>query len=388
MPLQIFNNQGNPLGNTNVIVSNQAQLLNNQNQIINPATLESILELNSLLSGIKTDIDTKIILSNTNDVKVTSSALPTGAATSVNQNITNNLLTDIKNKIPNDSNGYLVINKDGLATSTNQTLIYEILNDKFDVDLSTRASETTLSSVNSNVVLVKNSIDTANTNIVDAITPKATENTLQTVNSNVVALSTKLDDVKTSIISQLDTRVRGLFDQNGNPIDSVLIPVINNRGISNLNITIDQYYAFNKQMFFYGHSINIGANNTNAIGLINPINSGKIVLIKNIYIARNQDNSNGVFFYIRRGASITPGTQVIPMSTISGGTSIVTLYTTPTVTNVGVLLFVIGINNSESSKCENLNFRYGLNPGENLLIVGNATANNTPCFITIEWAEV
>jgi len=352
------------------------------------ATENTLSQINSKLST-DTNNNLKVNITNSNlNVNVTSSALPTGAATSVNQNITNNLLTDIKNKIPNDSNGYLVINKDGLATSTNQTLIYGILNDKFDVDLSTRASETTLSSVNSNVVLVKNSIDTANTNIVDAITPKATENTLQTVNSNVVALSTKLDDVKTSIISQLDTRVRGLFDQNGDPINSVLIPIINNRGISNLTATIDQYYAFNKQMFFYGYSINIGANDTNVIGLINPTDSGKIVLIKNIYIARNQDNSNGVFFYIRRGASITPGTQVIPMSTISGGTSIVTLYTTPTVTNVGNLLFVIGINANESSKCENLNFRYGLNPGENLLIVGNATANNTPCFITIEWAEV
>jgi len=260
--------------------------------------------------------------------------------------------------------------------------------DRVNVNLSTRASESTLSNVNSNIVLVKNSVDTANTNIVNAITPKATENTLQSVNSNIVALSTKLDEVKTSIISQLDIRVRGLFDSNGNPISSISIPIISNRGISNLTTTIDQYYALNRQMFYYGYSLNINANDTNVIALINPSNSGRVFLIKDIYIARNQDNANRVFFYVRTMATISTGTPVTPRSTISGRTSSAILYRAPTITNVGNLIFVVGLNSSESSKTEKLDLMYGLNPGENLVIIGNASANGTPCFVTLTWVEV
>jgi hypothetical protein len=370
--------------NTNQNVTNT--YLNEINSKV--ATENTLAQINSKLS-IDTNNNLKVNVTNSNlNVNVISSVLPTGAATSANQNVTNNLLTDIKNKIPNDSNGYLVINKDGLATSANQTQIYNILNDKFDVNLSTRASETTLSNVNSNIVLVKNSVDTANTNIVNAITPKATENTLQTVNSNVVALSSKLDEVKSSIINQLDWRVRGLFDNNGDPIDSILLSILNKRGIFNISSILEQYLTFSKKMFYYAYSVNIGAGDTNLLALINPPNSGKIFLINRIIIARNQDNSNGVIFRINFNANNVTGTQRTPLSTIQGGTSSSILYTAPTATSIGSQMFVLGINAYESSKNEDLNLEFGLNPGENLFIIGNATANGTPCYITIEWAEV
>jgi hypothetical protein len=51
-------------------------------------------------------------------------------------------------------------------------------------------------------------------------------------------------------------------------------------------------------------------------------------------------------------------------------------------------MLVLGINAYESSKDEDLDLEFGLNPGENLFIIGNASANGTPCYITIEWAEV
>jgi hypothetical protein len=352
------------------------------------ATENTLSQINNKLS-IDTNNNLKVNVTNSNlNVNVVSSVLPTGAATSTNQNVTNSLLTDIKNKIPNDANGYLVINKDGLATSANQTQIYNILDDKFDVELSTRASEATLSNVNSNVVLVKNSVDTANTNIVNAITPKATENTLQTVNSNVVALSSKLDEVKSSIVNQLDWRVRGLFDNNGNPIDSILLSILNKRGIFNIDSILEQYLTFNKQMFYYTYSVNVNGNDTNLLALINPSNSGKIFLINRIIVARNQDNSNSVTFRINFNASNVTGTQRTPLSTIQGGTSSSILYTAPTATNMGSQMLVLGINAYESSKDEDLDLEFGLNPGENLFIIGNASANGTPCYITIEWAEV
>jgi hypothetical protein len=486
MPLQIFNDQGNPLENINVTVSNQSQLLNNQNQIINPATLESIQELNSLLSGIKTDIDTKIILSNTNDVKITDSVLPNGAATdstlisgnakfrildsngnsisstegaldvniksgistnlsatndsvliygydqtngnykpikvdqdglilinkdglstSEKQDISNtylneidnkvateNTLSQINNKLSIDENNNLKVNvisstlPNGASTSLNQIQIYNILNDKLDVNLSTRASESTLSNVNSNIVLVKDSIDTANTNIVNAITPKATESTLQTVNSNVAALSPKLDEVKSSIVNQLDSRVRGLFDNNGDPIDSILLSILNKRGIFNISSLLEQYLAFNKQMFYYTYSININSTDMNILALVNPSNSGKIFLIKNILLTRRQTITSSITLLVNFNASGVSGTQRTPFSTISGGNSASILYSAPTASATGTTRLALGLNSSGGSVEKNLNFEFGLLPGENLLIIGNATTSGTTSYITIEWAEV
>jgi hypothetical protein len=496
MPLQIFNNQGNPLENINVNVSNQSQLLNNQNQVINPATLESIQELNSLLSEIKTDIDTKIILSNTNDVRITNSVLPNGAATdstlisgnakfrifdsngnsisstegaldvniksgmgiSVNlnatndsvlvygydqangnykpikvnqdglilinkdglatsekQDISNTYLSEIDNKVATENTLLQINNKlssdeyknlnvkisnsnldvsvtssvlpSGAATSANQTQIYNILNDKLDVNLSSRASESTLSEVNSNIVSVKNSIDTANTDIVNAITFKATENTLQTVNSNVAALSPKLDEVKTSIVNQLDWRVRGLFDNDGNPISSALLSILNKRGIFNIGSILGQYLAFNKQMFYYTYQVSVNTGDTYLLALINPPNSGKIFLINRIAVVRIYSSTNNVGIRVNINAVINSGTQRLPLSTISGGTSSSILYTSPTITNIGNLMFVLVDNTYTANMEKQLNLEFGLNPGENLLIMGNASAV-TPCYITIEWAEV
>jgi len=203
-------------------------------------------------------------------------------------------------------------------------------------------------------------------------------------NKDISTLQSKIEDIKT----QLDTRVRSLFDVNGDPVNSILIPITGNRSISSLSATIDQYYALNKQMFYYGYSININGNDTNVMALINPVGSGKTILMKRICIARNQDNANGVFFYIKFKATGLSGTSVTPSSTLSGGTSIATLYTAPTVTTTGNLIFVTALNSSESSKQEDFNLNYGLNPGENLFIVGNATANGTPCFVTLNWVEV
>jgi hypothetical protein len=356
MPLQIFSNQGNPLENINVTVSNQSQLLNNQNQVINPATLESIQELNSLLSGIKTDIDTKIILSNTNDVKITDSVLPNGASTSVNQ-----------------------------------MQIYNILNDKLDVNLSTRASESTLSNVNSNIILVKNSVDTANTSIVNAIALKATENTLQSVNLNIATLSSKLDEVKSSIISQLDTQVRGLFDANGNAIDSLFTPIFGFNGILAINVSLDQYLTFNKKIFYYFNVFTLGGNDTKILAIVNPVTNTKTFFVRRIVISRNIDNNNGMFVYIRTNAQGVTGTSVNPTtinSTLGGGTSTATIYTSPNYTSAGNTRFVFGLTTNEGSREVRFDFGFGLNPGENLFLVGNATANGTPCFLTIEWAEV
>jgi len=309
----------NALEQITVTIDNIIGIKDTSGTQINPATLESIQGLNTLLTDIKTlinSLDTKTIIVNTNDVKITSSVLPTNAAKEAGGNL------------------------DLIKSNT----------DKIDVSLSTRATETTL----------------------------------QNIDTNVIALSPKVDAIKT----QLDTRVRGLFDVNGDPINSVLIPITGNRSISNLSATIDQYYAFNKQMFYYGYSVSIGGNDTNVMALINPVGSGKTILIKRICIARNQDNNNGVFFSIRSGATVSSGTPVTPLSTISGGTSAAVLYTAPAVTATGNLLCVMALNSNESSKQEDFNLIYGLNTGENLLIIGNATANGTPCFVTLNWVEV
>jgi hypothetical protein len=351
------------------------------------ATENTLSEINNKLSSdASKNLNVNVTNSNLN-VSVVSSALPTGAATSANQNVTNSLLTDIKNKIPNDANGYLIINKDGLATSANQTQIYNILNDKFDVDLSTRASETTLSSVNTNIVLVKNSVDTANTNIVNAITPKATENTLQTVNSNVAALSPKLDEVKTSIVNQLDLRVRGLFDNDGNPINSEVLSILNKRGIFNIGSILEQYLAFNKQIFYYTYQVSVGISDTNLLALINPSGSGKIFLINRIIVSKIYNTTNTVGFRVNYNATGVSGTARTPLSTIPGGTSSSTLYTAPTVSSTGSLMFALMNNAYETTKEKIFNLEYGLNPGENLLIIGVASAATT-CYVTIEWAEV
>ena len=231
-----------------------------------------------------------------------------------------------------------------------------------------------------NLSLIKSNTDKLDV----SLSTRSTETTLQGVNTNLIALGPKVDVIKT----QLDTRVRGLFDADGNSINSIAIPIIGYRGISSLSAIIDQYYAFSKQMFYYGYSISINGNDTNAMALINPAGSGKTILISRICIARNQDNSNGVFFYIRTGATGLSGTSVTPSSTLSGGTSMATLYTAPTATTTGNLIFVTALNSSESSKQEDFNLNYGLNPGENLFIIGNATGNGTPCFVTLNWVEV
>jgi len=309
----------NALEQITVTIDNIIGIKDTTGMQINPATFESIQGLNTLLSDIKTlinSLDTKTTIVNTNDVKVTSSVLPTGAAKETGGNL------------------------DLIKSNT----------DKIDIPLSTRATETTL----------------------------------QDVDTNVIALGPKVDAIKT----QLDTRVRGLFDADGNSINSIAIPIIGYRGISSLSATIDQYYAFNKQMFYYGYPININGNDTNVMALINPANSRKTILIKRIYIARNQDNNNGVFFSIRSGATVSPGTPVTPLSTIGDGTSAAILYTAPAVTATGNLIFVMALNANESSKQEDYNLNYGLNTGENLLIIGNATANGTPCFVTLNWVEV
>jgi hypothetical protein len=143
-------------------------------------------------------------------------------------------------------------------------------------------------------------------------------------------------------------------------------------------------------MFYYGFPVNINTTDTYVIALINPTNSGKTILIKTIQIARNQNNGSTVLFSIKSSGTISPGTQVTPTSTIKGGTSIATLYTTPSVTTTSStrFLFAIGLNYSENSKFINLDLRYGITPGDNLFIVGDSTGSNTPCFVTIEWVEV
>jgi hypothetical protein len=325
--------------------------------------------------------------------------LPTGAATE-------STLSSINTKMPSDparESGNLS------SIATNATSI----NSKIDLI----AKDSTLSSLNNKVTITQNGIKVdgsaviqpisvnslplpanaaqetggnlasikSNTDKLDVnLSTRATETTLQSVNTNLTTLGSKVDNIKT----QLDTRVRGLFDVNGNPINSILMPITGNRSISDLSATIEQYYAFNKQMFYYGYSISVGGNDTNIIALINPSGSGKTILINKIYIARNQDSNNGVFFYIRTGATGLSGTSVTPSSTLSGGTSIATLYPTPTATNTGKLIFVTALNSNEGSRQEDFNLDYGLNPGENIFIIGNATNNNTPCFITLEWVEV
>ena len=337
------------------------------------ATENTLSQINNKLTSTNGDLNVNVTNSSITAV-VSSSVLPTGAATSAKQDISNDLLTQIRDKIPVDGNGYIIINKDNLATSNNQTLIYSLLNDKIDVDLSTRASENTLTNVNSNIILVKNSVDT--------ISSKQ-----DTTNNNLLTINNTIEQSKVDIVNQLDTRVRGLFDSLGNPIDTKLIPIINNRGLVQVSIPLFQVLAFSNKLFSYTHNMNINAGDTNVLSLINPVNSGKTIMIYKICVARNQDYNNSVFFVVRKNSTVSGGTLQSVNSTYFGGTSIANLYTTPTITN-GVNLTIIGINASESSKLETFDFCWGLLPGENLAIIGNANANGVPCFISISWAEV
>jgi len=272
MPIQIFDENNQPVTNVNVVVSNQTQLLDSQNNLINPAKEDGNLQ---------------------------------------------------------------------------------ILSNKIDTNLSTRATEVTL----------------------------------QSVNTNLEGIAPKID----AITAQLSTQVRGLFDNNGNPITSILVPIFGYRGISNVNISLDQYLTFNKRIFYYFIAQNVNANDTKIIALVNPSNSTKTFFIRRISIARNLDNNNSVFFYIRtnaQGITGTPVNQNNIVSTLSGGTSVSNIYTTPNYTSAGSTRFVIGLNAYEGSRESVFEFGFGLNPGENLFMIGNATSNGTPCFITIEWAEV
>jgi len=401
MPIQIFDENSQPITNVNVAVNNQTQLLDSQNNLINPVKEDGNLQtlvnaitpklnlaLTDLLNGIK-GLNNKDISTLEQQIITLQTFLNDKINLSI-QDLANSLeqisvtvdniigLKDINSNQINPATLESIQGLNSLLSDIKNLLNFLNTNDVKVTSsvLPTNAAKET----GGNLDLIK-----SNTDKIDvSLSTRATETTLQGVDTHLIALGPKLDDIKT----QLDTRVRGLFDVNGNPINSILIPITGNRGISSLSATIDQYYAFNKQMFSYGYSVSINGNDTNVMALINPVGRGKMILMKKIYIARNQDNSNGVFFYIRSGATGLSGTSVTPLSTISGGTSIATLYTAPTATTTGNLLFVIALNSNESSKQEDFSLNYGLNPGENLFIVGNATVNGTPCFVTLNWVEV
>jgi hypothetical protein len=220
------------------------------------------------------------------------------------------------------------------------------------------------------------------------LSTRASETKLQELDNHILALSPKLDELKQGIITQLDTRVRGLFDAGGDSIDSVLVPIVGSKGIFGASVFLDQFLAFSKKLFFYAMSVNVNAADTKILAIVNPSNSNKILLVKRIYVGKSTDSSNGVYFQVRLNAQGVSGTRISASSTISGGTSVVNVYTAPNYTVTGNLRFILALSNTESSKIENFELNSGLNPGENLFIIGNATANNTPCFFTIDWAEV
>lgn len=157
------------------------------------------------------------------DVVVTSSALPTGAATSALQTDANASLTSIDSKLtsplavtgpltdtelratPVPVSGTVIVT--GSATEAEQqlqTAELQAINANLDVSLSTRASETTLSDLNSKVVTV----DTSDVTVTSSALPTgASTSALQTTgNASLASIDSKLTSPLQIESTDLDIR--------------------------------------------------------------------------------------------------------------------------------------------------------------------------------------
>ena len=136
-------------------------------------------------------INGKVTVCDTGAVVVSSSALPSGASTAINQNLTNTILSTIDGKISVCDTGAVVVSSSALpsggATSALQTSGNTELNNIL-LELQTPSSlatETTLQDVGSEVANVTTSVDDANTKLVDIL-------------SDIQSNGSKLDDIVTN----------------------------------------------------------------------------------------------------------------------------------------------------------------------------------------------
>ena len=160
---------------------------------VNTADLET---LQSAANISLASVDGKITACNTSAVVVSSSALPSGGATSINQGLTNTILSTVDGKITACDTGAVVVSSTALAalaaTSTLQT-----------------AGNSSLSSI-----------------LTELQTPTglATESTLQDVDSSVQSLVTPLDDILVDIQNngtKLDDIVTNTASSGGSPSRSI-----------------------------------------------------------------------------------------------------------------------------------------------------------------------
>ena len=136
-------------------------------------------------------INGKVSVCNTGAVVVSSSSLPSGASTAINQGLANTILSTIDGKVTACNTGAVVVSSSALpsggATSALQTSANTELNNIL-LELQTPSSlatETTLQDVGSEVANVTTSVDDANTKLDDIL-------------SDIQNNGVKLDDIVTN----------------------------------------------------------------------------------------------------------------------------------------------------------------------------------------------
>ena len=199
---------------------------------VNTADLET---LQSAANISLASVDGKITACNTGAVVVSSSALPSGGATSINQGLTNTILSTVDGKITACDTGAVVVSSTALAalaaTSTLQTAgnaTLALVNGKMTA-CDTGAvvvSSTALASLAATSTLQTDGNESLADILTELQTPTAlaSENTLQDVDSSVQSLVTPLDDILLETQSngtKLDDIVTNTAASGGSPSRSI-----------------------------------------------------------------------------------------------------------------------------------------------------------------------
>lgn len=125
----------------------------------------------------------------------------------------------------------------------------------------------------------------------------------------------------------------------------------------------------------------------------NPSGSGKVVYLQRLQVLlTNNANSSGVIRGYIAPTVTTTGTAQTPVNTNVGGggaASVVTPFSSPTVSAVGTLAFATRVQGGDGAQPTDFDFdgSTAINPGVDVLLTGTPDGTNRELIITLMWLE-
>ena len=390
------------------ILSELQSILSSLNNI---ATEDTLIQIRDYLDTVETKLQSLI---DKNQAKETG-----GNLDSIKTN-----LDDIKTKLD-------TLNTKDFSTQTTLALIKTDLDNiytRIDVALSTRASETTLSSVKTNLDDVKTKLDTLNlkdfatqttlalikTTIDNiyirfdvALSTRASETTVNDIKTNTNTTNTKIGEVQTTpTANTVLGRLKDIYDKLvsgiGITLDKIKIWDGTNYGeIHNaygenrfLVNNVDKIFCdtLNGRLFSSSIEVNVPTQNETDICLVrNPLGNLKDFIIDKL-ILDILTKGNQCIFRIYAAPTITVvGTPEIIINRLYKGTvpsSTALIYTFPTISNRGIKIFTLSAGADSNSLIDYLNFSFIIGPSKNILLTATPNGNNTSIASTLVWSEL